>query len=297
MTALPPRDNKEEPESREHPFIVRHEHIDTELSGGFRPNAFVTITPALRTSGLLAALHQEDLKSLLFVLTFVTANGWIRPSVEQLAEAMRVSRAKASHRMARLSAFSWRGEPVVQAVTHESGMQIFSPGRTIIGSEDAPTPPSVTLEPPIPVASRDEVIAYSRARYARPRADVEREIALQNGWPMPEEMEALADAARQAVMSQRAADLADPELAAVRRRLMHTGVSEDQTDRLLMAYGVERAKQQLDWLPYRNAKSPARFLVAAIENGYAEPLPLRLQQSTATEQPKADGDFPPLAIP
>ena len=63
----------------------------------------VAVTPHLRTSGLLATLPGEDVKSLLCVLTFVTANGRIEPSLPEVAGALNVPESKARDRLLRLS--------------------------------------------------------------------------------------------------------------------------------------------------------------------------------------------------
>jgi hypothetical protein len=61
----------------------------------------------------------------------------------------------------------------------------------------------------------------------------------------------------------------------LRRRLENTGLTREQAEKLLMTYNRERIEQQLSWLPYRKAKNPAGYLLAAIEGHYREPLALR----------------------
>ena len=39
-------------------------------------------------------------------------------------------------------------------------------------------------------------------------------------------------------------------------------------------FPIRLIEQQLDWLPYRQARNPVRFLIAAIENAYAPPREL-----------------------
>ena len=65
------------------------------------------------------------------------------------------------------------------------------------------------------------------------------------------------------------------------RRMTDLGMPKEQALDLLARFDVERVGRQLDWLPRRNAKSPARFLAAAIEHDY-EALPVvHLQQAPA----------------
>lgn len=45
----------------------------------------------------------------------------------------------------------------------------------------------------------------------------------------------------------------------------------DVIERLITTYPLDRIRQQIEWLPQRNAKSPGRFLIAAIENAYDAP--------------------------
>jgi hypothetical protein len=275
------------------PFTVLHERLDIELSGAFRPGASVTFTAALRTSGFLQSLPPEDLKNLLFVLTFVTANGWITPSVEQLADAMHISSGKVLNRMAHLAAHSWRGEPVIHAVKHENGLQTFAPGRSIIGNEDAPPEQVTVADIPVAVGSREEVIAYSRAHYARPRAVVEREIAIMNGWPLPEE---LSGATVPDIVLETDGSHLDPAVVEIRRRLLGMNVPVDEVDTLISKYDLPRIERQLAWLPYRNAKSRGRFIVAAIEGDYEEPVSLRVKRTQSeTGVLTVPPDAPPIS--
>ena len=99
---------------------------------------------------------------------------------------------------------------------------------------------------------RDAIYAQNRALYAKPRAEVEREVMRLLGHA-PEE----------------SGDTPDGD---VRRRLSRVGVTAEDIERLVSSYPLEAMTDQLDWLPQRNAKNPARFVVAAVENGYEPPL-------------------------
>jgi hypothetical protein len=66
------------------PFVVQHARQDALPDGHFTPSARIAITPGLRASGLLAALPGEEVKTLLAVLSCVTPNGRIEPSLPKL---------------------------------------------------------------------------------------------------------------------------------------------------------------------------------------------------------------------
>ena len=243
----------------EKPFVIVLHRSDRLPSGYFRPEATVTVSRALRTSGLLLALPPDEVKSLLLMLTFVTPNGWCQPAVQQLADAMRVGERKARARMQRLQDFRWQGRPLVAEIKRGSGMDGFALSPAVVCHQDA-SEPVVEAVPSLPPSSRDVIIARSRAVYARPRAEVERMIAEQMGWK----------------------EVGDSPEAQLRRRLMGVaGLLREQIDLLITQYPPERIERQLAWLPHRRAKNPARFLMAAIEDDYDPPPVIRLQQAQA----------------
>ncbi len=244
------------------PFII--ESLSPSARGQtFHPRAVVQITDGLRTSGLLHELPGEDVKNLLLVLTFVHPNGWCQPTIFELAHAMRVSRSKARDRLNRLVSFKWLGKPLITEILRESGMDAWAPSPLIVGHTIAETPEDAPAKTPAPTAGRDAVIAYSRERYARPRAEVERDMAIQNGWPLPEEIEAQHPI--RPVVDE------DAEHAGARRRLLGMNVPVDEVDRLMSTHPIERILQQLLWLPLRNPKSKAGLIVAAIDGNYEAP--------------------------
>jgi hypothetical protein len=246
--------------SQTRPITIALERLDETKNGDFRPGAFVKLTSDFRTCGFLASLPAEDVKNLLFLLTFLTPNGDIQPTVDQLAEAMQVSQAKVRSRMQRLERFRWQDKPSVVLLQSETGLDRYTIAPHLIMVQEAPSQ-ALETAPPIQAAGREAIIAYSREHYARPRAEVERLIAEQNGWELPE-------------------GSVDEETADARRRLLSVGVTKDQADFLLGSFEVERIQRQLEWLPYRNARNPASLLVAAIEHDYEEPFDLRLQHLT-----------------
>ena len=252
------------PAPRAFPFIVEHRQEDRTLDGSFRPSARLILTPALRTSGLWAMLPPEDLHTLILTLTFVAPNGWCRPTLLELAEAMRVSQAKAHARMERLAGREWEGQPLLTRLPRPDGLDAYAPGRQVVGREEASLPPvHAHTAPPPPVAGKEAVIAQSRARYAKTREEVEAQIGAMMGWtppPFAGEDPAIAEGKKRAFKAM--TDFAMPR---------------EQALDLLARFDLGDVEKQLAWLPSRNAKNPARFLAAAIEGSYDAPLALRRQ--------------------
>lgn len=242
------------------PFLVEHRQRDRALSGSFQPEARLVLLPALRTSGLWSTLAPEDIKNLLLLLTFLSPNGDCHPTLLELAEAMQVSQAKAHGRMLRLAQQSWQGKPLVTELPRPDGMDAYAPGRQLLTDEQIPPPESASV-PVLNVAGRGAVIAHSRAAYAAPRAEVERDIAERMGWGPP------------------AFEGDDPAVAQGKRQayeqLTTLGVPREQALDLLARFDLARVERQLAWLSDRHAKSPARFLAAAIEGDYEMPPHLR----------------------
>lgn len=253
-----------EPEA---PFLIEHHRRDGTPDGSYRPATRLVITKALRTSGLWTALPPEEFKNFFLLLTFLTPNGWCQPALPELAHAMQVSPAKARSRLLRLAHLEWQGHPVVTELPRPDGLDAYAPGRHLFASCQM-SPPEPFAAPLPPVAGREAVITHSRKKYAHTREQVEQDIAERMGWTPP----AFADD--------------DPAVAGAKRqayeRLTNLGLPKEQVVDLLARFDTDRIERQIKWLPHRNAKNQARYLVAAIENEYDEPLSLRAQPTRAT---------------
>jgi hypothetical protein len=297
----------------EPPFLIRVEHRNETRNGTFCPVAHVTFHAPLRTSGLLQALSPEAARDLLLLLTFVTPNGLCSPTVSQIARAMRVSEGKARSRFGRLLALRWQGEPLIAHFRTQSGLETFSPLPGIAPvQENAAPPPAYLPPPPIPVASREAVIAHSRAAYTRPRAEVEREIEERMNYarsdrahghrtrhdpahshPIPDS--SLRQPILPASVPPEPAPLSPEEAEALRERqevaelLLQAGLQVEQAEALLAGYDLVRIRRQLMWLPYRRAKNPAGMLLAAIKDDYEAPPAL---WRPVAEQPVAEQLLP-----
>ncbi|MBV9470265.1 MAG: hypothetical protein JOZ57_13595, partial [Abitibacteriaceae bacterium] len=123
------------PSDHDYPVVIEIQQAEKTAQGLFRPQASLKVTAVLRTSGLLLALPGEEVKNLLFLLTFLTPNGDCLPTVQQLAQAMHVSAAKAQARMQRLMQFRWQGEPLVIWLRRESGLHAYTPNPRLIAYE------------------------------------------------------------------------------------------------------------------------------------------------------------------
>ena len=232
------------------PLIVEHRKEDV------RPNRFVpdtrlVVTGALRTSGLLASLSDREARTLLAVLTFLTKDGRFTGTVGEIARALGISEKFARERLCSLMALSFRGKPVLIEVPREQSSPFYVPGPQVARHVQEEPAESQPVSLPIPAVGRETLVALNREKYARPREEVERIVAAQMGHD-PLESEG------------------SPEGEAF-RRLLGVGVAREEATRLLASFPLEEIARQLDWLPYRQARVPARFLVAAIENAYDPP--------------------------
>ena len=255
-----PPEPLEEAQINAKPFVIELLRLEIKPTGKFRPDSTVQITRALRTSGLLLALLPDELKTLLWVLTFTTPNGTCNPTLSQLASAMNVSVPRAKERMARLLAFRWKEQSILFGMPQESGEVRYAPTPALVAFIERP--PLLSFAPAAlePVrAGRESIIAYSRARYARPRAEVEADILRAMGHEPQTPPE----------------NPQEREVWETRRTLLALGLTKDQVETLFAKFPFERIRKQLVFLPHRHAKNQIGFLLSAIEGDYEPPLGLR----------------------
>jgi hypothetical protein len=268
-----PQTNVKQPSEK--PFFIELREEDKQPGGYFTPAAAMHLTPSFRTSGLLNQLSPDDLKSLVYLLTFVSPEGHCQPFLTQIADAMRVSSAKAKARMRRLCDVRWKDEPIVIYSKSASGLSAYSLNPRVVtyrqrNEQQQPETASYVAAP------REAIIEHSRKFHANPRAEVERLIARQMGHDIDE---------------------SDDERK-VRLRLENAGLTGEQGKELLATYPLDTIAQQLDWLPFRGAKNPAGYLIAAIEGNYSEPRAVREERifrelrygEMQAENRNADGD-------
>src|SRR5262249_50070947 len=131
----------------------------------------------------------------------------------ELAEALRQSEGRVRGRMQKLERIRWQGKPVLYELRRESGLHAYAPSPRIIGIQQ--NPPSRQVPPQQPTyrtASREGVIAHSRARPAGPGGEEEEKTPRLNGWPWPARTIAeTQDLLRQQALAQANAPPVPPE--------------------------------------------------------------------------------------
>jgi hypothetical protein len=249
------------------PFVVEH-RPERESPVSFTPRARLILAPArLRETGLLRALTDEAARTLLAVISYLTDNGYLHPTVAQVAEALGVSERRAGERLQRLSEMTWQEAPLLWRLARENGLDAYVPSAKVVGEGTPPPDDGEVVPLPLPPPSpshREAILAHSRATYGRPREEVERIVAEQLGHTVEETLDT-------------------PE-GAIRRQLLALGVSRDEVEELIAYYPLDAIQEQIAWLPERGANHPGRFLVAAIRGAYAPPARARLERAVQEEQ-------------
>jgi hypothetical protein len=258
--------------AEDRPFAVEHLRLD-ETPGEFTPSARLAITSTLRTCGLVAALDDAGVRTLLALLSCLTPNGEARAAAIQVAEVLGTSEREAQVRLDRLSRAVWRVGPVVLRSGLDPLLYSYAVALGLLANAH-PVPEPDVRALPIPPAGREAVVEASRATYAVPRAKAEAAVAEQLGMP------AFADS--------------DSPVGQAWRGLLAAGVPKEQAKELVEEYPPDKILRQLEWLPARNAREPARFLVATIKEGYGQPPSLLLVSrkigSEAPEEPVEPGE-------
>src|SRR5215210_3674319 len=85
------------------PFVIEVRQDRRQPNGTFIPAASLKLTEYFRTSGLLPSLAPDDLKNLLYLLTFLSPEGSCQVSLPILVSAMKVSAQRTRARMRRLA--------------------------------------------------------------------------------------------------------------------------------------------------------------------------------------------------
>jgi hypothetical protein len=318
--AMPVTDMPADPSAAK-PFLVVLRRLEETRDGSFRPGANVEVTPALRSSGLLTALPADDLQCLLLVLTFAHPNGYVQPSLSELAHALDEPQSRTRVRLRRLMRFHWQGAPLLHELRRESGLHAYAPSLGIVGTMQAYSSgvaDVVNRHEGFHPSRREAVLAQSRAANARPRDEVERDIAERNGWPWPFQSiaQTLEDLRRQAIVPDGTPSPALPPDTTTSitendmptnpteqteqtliQHLLLLGVSREEAAGLLTRFDADRILRQVRWLPFRKANSPTRLLIAAIEGDYEVPIGLRRQISYAEPTDVAVVDPAPADLP
>ena len=182
--------------------------------------------------------------------------------------------AKAEERLPRLVRFRWQTLPLVATSVGEHGLDGYTLTHHAIAYQEGTIQTHSSHGGTLPTAGRETVMARTRSTYARPRAEVERQIAMSQGWPLPEDG-STPDAPVQP------SDISPEEY--LRQRLLRLGVTLEQIELLMTTFPTGDIELQLAWLPYRGAKNPASYLVAAITGQYEEPALLKRRREFQEE--------------
>jgi hypothetical protein len=225
------------------PFILLRHYKE------HRPMHELILTPNFRTSGLLQ-VNPEALRVFLALLSFQHASGDIYATSAEVATALGFSEPATHTLLEGLAAPIWNKQPLAYCTHTPDGFVRWHPSKQAVvkktvgelGEEDTRTP--------VPLASGNAVREHSRRTYGTPQKDVERMVAEGLGFRIPG---------------------LDDDAQALFGILRDAGVPSEQAKLLLETCSPLTISQQLDWLPYRDAKSPARFLVAAITHNYDPP--------------------------
>lgn len=248
------------PSSLEEPFIAEVIH-GWDRSSRPVPSARIVVGSGLPS--LIADLGPSDVGYLALLMPFVTANGDVGPSAATVSAALGGLRPTLRLRLLRLARRYWRGQPVLYVRRTASGLETFHPAKLVLGRREF-FPPPETPHGVSPAAGSRAIIDASRAAYARPKAEVEKELTIINGWPARDELDALAQAAAQPPGSL-------DERWAV-ERLAKESVDYSLAVKLVREYGAERCLRQLRALPGRRGiRDKKRYIVGAIMRDY--PLP------------------------
>jgi hypothetical protein len=239
------------------PFILLRHYKE------HRPMHELILTPNLRTSGLLK-VNPEALRVFLALLSFQHTSGDIYATSADIAQALGFSEPATHTLLEGLTAPIWNNQPLAYCTHTPEGFMRWHPSKQAVVKKTVGELEEQDTRTPVPLASGDAVREHSRRIYGTPREDVERMVAEGLGFRIPN----LSDDAQ-----------------ALFGRLREAGVTSEQSKLLLETCPHTSIAQQLDWLPYRDAKSPARFLVAAITHNYDPPQHIpRLRDSVINLQ-------------
>lgn len=230
-------------------FAIEHLRQD-ETPTRFVPVARLYLLPELKTSGLLGRLSGPQARVLLALLASLTPNGGLRVTAPQIATLLQVPAPLAAWWLISFQRARLHGRPIVRALRQEGALTVYTLDSALISEIVYIAKP----DRPIPT-SGEAVIAHSRALYARPRVEVERDVLRQLGHFEEEH--------------------GDTPEAMVWQELRGFKIEYEDIRALLDSFGVDRILRQIKWLPERKVKNRTRYLIEAIIKDYGPPKKLR----------------------
>ena len=270
----------------------------------------VRIDRCARTSGLLAFLSAEDLQTLVALLTFADESGRCELSSRTLGQAINLSEKQAQRRLKNLCEVLWHGKPLLMRENEREmgrfaatgyqlpeveGLKIIANSPLQVGKRDGDGPghrgsaggsgvPEAHA-PPVPVAE----------------ADIRKRLSA-SGTGVPD-MEGIPPANTRITGSSCVGDNninnnTDKEYTTeggssdtdanrrkrIFRELLCHGLSGSIASELLDRYPRQRIADQIEMLPFRNAREPAAMLIKAIKEDWTAPAAYMGRQRRKAEQ-------------
>jgi hypothetical protein len=210
---------------------------------------------------------------LLALMTCLTPNGNVHATARQVGLALGVPEPMANYWLKRFCTVKYLGEPVIRCLDFSEGLAVYALSLSLIQHTLQPAKGEpITIHQ---VGAKETVIEQARAKYGLELAQAERSVMLQLGLH-PEE-------------------LAANEEAVIWRELRYLKIKREDILSLIHTFGVDRIRQQLHWLPERQTKDRAKYLVTALLNGHGPPRTLQdvlsdpnlMQKYQAEPQPES----------
>jgi hypothetical protein len=212
------------------------------------------LSPNLRHSGLLRVMPLELLQVFIALLTFHDTMGEVKASVLMLSEALNLHPDQVEQRLHILSTYAFDGAGMVFETTLPSDEKGYSLSKRVgVPVDIAPREPALpTSQKPYRPVPREVIVERSRKKYGTPRAEAEALVAEQLGVMPPE-------------------SLPEGSSGDLYKAMLAVGIIDQEARNLLLENPLEVIESQIEWLPVRGARNPARFLSAAIRGNYAPP--------------------------
>jgi hypothetical protein len=244
----------------------------------------LVLSPNLRHSGLLRVMPPELLQVFIGLLTFHDSMGEVKASAQMLAEALNLHPDQVEQRLHILSTYAFDGAGMIFETTlpwDEKGYSLSK--RVGVPVDIAPKPSPLALsEKPYRPVPREVITERSRRKYGTPRAEAEALVTEQLGITPPE-------------------PIPEGKAGDAYKALVAVGIIDQEARNLLAEYPIEVIEAQIEWLPVRGARNPARFLSAAIRGNYALPQSKGYDATgatndaiRATNNPASDENLDPL---
>ena len=297
--------------------------FNTKFDGEELPGKalFIRMDRAVRSSGLLAFLTPEELQTVIALFTFVDESGRCRLSSRTLAQTLNLSESQAQKRLRKLCQIRWRNRPLVVRENDRDAGQFVPGSYRIMEVEGLLALPDGTRQPAKGNhggSSRDSVDAGASSHVSS-SGDGSKPEGVEGNGDAIRRQAGKADIGKRMPTTEApytSADNLPPDKTRITgnscvvagninkehttedkdgaantdkrkrilRELLRYGVSGSTASQMLDRYPIERISEQLEMLPFRNAKEPAAMLVKAIRDDWAAPATYISRQRKETER-------------